>query len=144
MLRPFNINQNTCTSQAMFELEKTFTFEAGHVLKYHDGKCCRPHGHSYELTVKLRGDTLITEGPKQNMLTDFHDIDRVVEPMIDQYLDHRWLNDTLKTDSSTVEFISKWIYEYLEPHLPYLCAVTLNETPSSKVTYTKQQVVSRQ
>jgi len=121
----------------MFELEKTFSFEAAHVLTHHDGKCCRPHGHSYVLTVRLRGEKLIESGPKVNMLIDFNDIAVVVSPLIENFLDHHWINDTLGTDSPTAEYIAKWIYEYLEPKLPMLSAVILNETTTSKVTYTK-------
>jgi 6-pyruvoyltetrahydropterin/6-carboxytetrahydropterin synthase len=121
-----------------FELEKTFRFEAGHALVHHDGKCRNPHGHSYILSVVLRSTSLISSGPKTNMVIDFEDLSNIVIPMIDQYLDHQWLNDTLKSDSPSVEFIAKWTYEYLEPLLPGLYAITVYETHSSKVTYRKQ------
>ena len=121
----------------MFEVEKSFSFEAGHVLKHHDGKCKNPHGHSYQLQIKLRSDKLIASGPKTNMLIDFTDISKVVKPMIEEYFDHRWINETLNTDSATVEFITKWIFDYLEPKLPALYQVTLFETPTSRASYTK-------
>jgi 6-pyruvoyltetrahydropterin/6-carboxytetrahydropterin synthase len=120
----------------MFELEKSFRFEAGHTLKYHDGKCRNPHGHSYELTVHVRAENLIGEGPKTNMVIDFSDLSQIVKPMIEQYLDHKWLNDTLKSESATVEFIAKWIYDFLHPLLPGLTSITLQETHSSRVKYT--------
>ena len=119
----------------MFEIEKTFTFEAGHALHHHDGHCRQPHGHSYILTVHLQSPSLIGDGPKRNMVIDFADISAVVSPMVDTYFDHRWLNDTLETDSPTVEFMSSWIFAYLKPFLPLLTAVSLNETATSKVTY---------
>lgn len=119
----------------MFELEKTYRFEAGHALVHHDGKCRNPHGHSYQLTLHLKSDTLIPSGPKKNMVLDFTDISTIVKPMINQYFDHRWINETLATDSPTVEFMAKWIYDYLLPHLPMLAAVALHETATSKVTY---------
>lgn len=28
---------------------------AGHRLRHHDGKCARPHGHNYDITVEIRG-----------------------------------------------------------------------------------------
>jgi 6-pyruvoyltetrahydropterin/6-carboxytetrahydropterin synthase len=120
----------------MFELEKTFNFEAGHVLKHHDGQCKDPHGHSYRMTIHVRSDKMIQQGPKTNMVMDFADISHLVKPMINEYLEHKWLNDTLQTDSPTTEFIAKWVYEYLAPHLPGLYAVTLQETSTSKVKYT--------
>lgn len=121
----------------MFELEKIFHFEAGHVLEYHDGKCRGPHGHSYTLTVKIRSDTLIQSGPKMNMVQDFSDISDIVRPMIVEYLDHKWLNDSIKTKTPTTEVLVKWIYDYLEPLLPNLASVSLSETASSKVTYSR-------
>ncbi|MBB64486.1 MAG: 6-carboxytetrahydropterin synthase QueD [Waddliaceae bacterium] len=119
----------------MYELEKTFTFEAGHVLTHHDGKCSRPHGHSYGLTVTLRGNNLHKNGPKTNMLIDFSDVSSIVKQMIKDYLDHHWLNDTLKTDSPTAEFIAKWIFDFLNPLLDDLHCITLEETATSRVRY---------
>jgi 6-pyruvoyltetrahydropterin/6-carboxytetrahydropterin synthase len=124
----------------MFEIEKTFYFEAGHSLVHHDGKCRDPHGHSYVLTVILRADELISEGPKTNMVFDFIDFSAVVRPLIETHLDHKWLNDTLETDSPTAEFIAKWIYEKLEPKLSNLYAISLYETHTSKVTYRKNPI----
>ncbi len=120
----------------MYEIEKSFTFEAGHVLKHHDGKCSQPHGHSYKLTVVLCAVQLIAEGPKKNMVIDFLDIGTIVKPMIEKYFDHHWINDTLQTDSPTAEFMARWIYEYLQPFLPGLKSISLNETATAKVTYT--------
>jgi 6-pyruvoyltetrahydropterin/6-carboxytetrahydropterin synthase len=119
----------------MFELEKTFHFEAGHALTHHDGKCKTPHGHSYVMTLHLASDKLIADGPKKNMVIDFTDISDIVKPMIETYLDHKWLNETLQNDSPTVEFIAMWVYEHLSPKLPLLKKVSLYETSTSKVTY---------
>lgn len=121
----------------MFELEKTFRFESGHCLQHHDGKCKDPHGHSYILGVSLTSDTLVPTGPKKNMVLDFADISAIVKPMIEAYFDHKWLNDTLETDSPTVEYMAKWIYDYLKPKLPELSAITIWETSSCKVTYSR-------
>ena len=102
---------------------------------HHDGACREPHGHSYVLEIKVRSDQLIPDGPKKNMVMDFHQLSFVVKPMIAEFLDHKWLNDTLKTDSPTSEFIAKWIYHYLIDRLPLLESVTLSETATSKVVY---------
>jgi 6-pyruvoyltetrahydropterin/6-carboxytetrahydropterin synthase len=119
----------------MFELEKEFSFEAGHQLCHHDGKCRHPHGHSYKLIVKVRHDVLVASGPKKNMLTDFDEISYQVKPLLKSHLDHRWLNDTLETDSPTAEFIARWIYTYLKPLLPHLYSITIFETATSKAIY---------
>lgn len=34
---------------------------AGHRIRHHDGKCSRPHGHNYEITVEITGN-LVEEG----------------------------------------------------------------------------------
>lgn len=122
-------------NKTMFELKRTFTFEAGHTLTHHDGKCRHPHGHSYILTVHIIAEELIQTGPKTNMVMDFSDISRITKQMLDEHLDHKWLNETLNSDSPTVEFIAKWIFDYLEPRLPQLSAVSLHETANSQVTY---------
>lgn len=119
----------------MFELRKRFTFEASHKLHFHDGKCARMHGHSYVLTLVLRGDSLHTNGPRTNMLVDFADISKAAKTMISTYLDHHHLNDTLDTESPTAEYIAKWIYHHLEPALPLLAEVELQETASASVIY---------
>ena len=122
----------------IFELEKTFRFEAGHQLVHHDGKCRNPHGHSYILSVIVRSVELVGSGPKTNMVIDFSDLSAIVAPMIEKYFDHKWINDTLQNESATVEFMAKWIFEYLEPLLPSLYAITLHETHTSKVTYRRE------
>lgn len=121
----------------MYELEKIFTFEAAHSLKYHDGKCRGMHGHSYILYVTIRSEKLHTAGPKIGMVMDFQDLNQIVKPMIDEYLDHRILNETLNSDSTTVEFLCKWIFDFLEPALPNLYGITVYETATSKATYRK-------
>lgn len=119
----------------MYEIQKTFRFEAGHQLAHHDGKCREPHGHSYILTVTLRSEKLIASGPKTNMVMDFGDINSVVKPLIESHLDHKWLNKTLSSDSTTAEYIARWIFEYLESKLPALYSVTVHETATSSATY---------
>ena len=119
----------------MFEIEKRFSFEAGHVLEVHDGKCAFPHGHSYQLTVAVRGEKLQTTGPSQGMVCDFQNISSVVKPMVEEYFDHRWLNETLHTNSPTAEVMAQWIFEYLQPKIPGLYKVSVAETATASATY---------
>ena len=121
----------------MFEIEKIFRFEAGHCLHHHDGQCSQPHGHSYVLSVIIRAKDLVASGPKKNMVVDFGDLSESVKPMIDNYFEHKWLNDTLETDSPTAEYIAKWIYNHLKPGIPNLYSISLYETASSRATYTE-------
>ena len=120
-----------------FEIEHSFPFEAGHVLIHHNGKCSSPHGHSYVVKVKIVASELIDSGPQKNMVLDFYTISSIVGEMIELFLDHKWLNDSLGTDSPSAEFIAHWIFKYLEPKLKGLHSITLFETPTTSATYKK-------
>lgn len=121
----------------MYSVEKEFSFEAGHCLIHHNGKCSQPHGHSYRFIVMLSSSTLIKDGPQKNMIIDFYVLDGIVNPLIEEHLDHKWLNDSLQTDSPSVEYIAKWIFDYLEPLLTGLNAIKVYETPTCSATYSK-------
>ena len=123
----------------MFEIEKTFSFEAGHALEHHDGKCRERHGHSYQLRVAVRKKALEPSGPKQGMVMDFHDISAQVKPMIEKYFDHAWLNETLQTSTPTAEFIAQWIFGYLKSRIPGLFRVTVCETATSSASCIETQ-----
>ena len=129
----------------MFTLTKEFKFEAAHKLVGHDGKCARLHGHSWKAKVVLQGHSLAGHGPKEGMLADYGDVKKVVDPLVDKFLDHRYLNETLKTDRPTSEFVARWLYEKLEGEfgradtgvlvLANLVAVEVEETCTSSCKY---------
>lgn len=52
---------------------KSFTFEAAHRLRNHNGKCRNLHGHSYKVDVAVTGEALVDEGgaSDEGMLFDF-------------------------------------------------------------------------
>ena len=130
----------------MFTVTKSFKFEAAHKLAHHDGKCAEIHGHSYELTVVLKSRDLqkpiLTKdgyqpNPKENMMIDFGDISSIVKPLLTIFLDHKFLNETLQTDSPTAEFIAKFCFDKLKQRMPFplLKAVKIKETDSTEVIY---------
>ena len=120
----------------MYTLKKEFRFEAAHKLPAHDGKCQRLHGHSWRMQVVLQGDRLVTAGPKQGMLKDYGDVSAAVKPLIEQCLDHHYLNETIPSiENPTSENIAKWVFEQLQPIIPELVAVTIFETCTSECTY---------
>lgn len=119
----------------MYELEKTFCFEAAHFVRTCEGKCQRIHGHSFQLTLKLRADQLAQEGAEKNMIVNLLKLDELVGPMLDTYLDHRLLNETLACESPTLEFMAHWIYHFLKPKLTPLFAVTLSAGNQTSATY---------
>ena len=120
----------------MFTITKQFRFEAAHRLPHHDGKCQRLHGHSWRMNIVLQGDRLVTAGPKQGMLKDYGDVSAAVKPLVEQCLDHHYLNETIPSiENPTSENIAKWVFEQLQPIIPELVAVTIYETCTSECTY---------
>jgi 6-pyruvoyltetrahydropterin/6-carboxytetrahydropterin synthase len=117
---------------------KEFRFEAAHQLPHHDGKCRRLHGHSWTGRVYLKGNKLIENGAKQGMLLDFDDIKKHLEPLLTDYLDHHYLNETTGLLNPTSEAIAKWVFEKLEASfLPGLYSVEIRETCTSGSQYKK-------
>lgn len=118
---------------------KEFRFEAAHHLPHHDGKCRRLHGHSWVGRVYVKGEKLIAEGSKQGMVMDYGDIKQYLKPLLDNFLDHYYLNETTGLENPTSEAIAKWIYEKLEHMgLPGLQAVEIKETCTSGCRYSKK------
>lgn len=116
---------------------KEFRFEAAHKLPHHDGKCRRLHGHSWIGQVYVRGNQLIEQGSKQGMLMDYGDIKHYIQPLLDDFLDHHYLNETTGLVNPTSEAIAKWIFEKLEKAgLPGLYAIEIRETCTSGARYT--------
>lgn len=115
------------------EIRRTYTFEAAHRLPcVPDGhKCGRVHGHSYRVTVHLRGSVQCA-GPEAGMVVDFGRVDAAVKPLI-ATLDHRPLNEHPDLYNPTSEIIARWFVVSLRGLLPMLHAVTVSETERSEV-----------
>lgn len=118
-----------------FTLRKRFTFEAAHFLPRHDGKCRRMHGHSWVGWVEVTGSELHESGPEAGMVMDFGRIAEVITPMVDGYLDHHLLNETLGVESPTSEAVARWVYTHLTSQGMTVQAVTVEETCTSVCTY---------
>lgn len=119
----------------MWEIEKRFTFEAAHMLPHHDGKCQRLHGHSWKGSIIVRSEKLISSGPKIGMVMDYGDIKAVLQPLIDDYLDHHDLNKTTGLENPTSEALAKWLYDVLRLQIPWIVCVTIEETCTSAARY---------
>lgn len=71
---------------------KEFRFEMAHALLNHDGPCKNIHGHSYQLSVTLKGKPIEgVENPKDGMVIDFSDLKKIVNEEIIQPFDHSLL-----------------------------------------------------
>lgn len=70
-------------------ITKKFTFETGHALFGHDGKCKNIHGHSYSLFVTVLGRPISeSSNPKFGMVMDFSDLKKIVKEEIVNPFDH--------------------------------------------------------
>ena len=70
-------------------ITKKFTFETGHALYGYDGKCKNIHGHSYILSVTVKGNPITdTSDPKYGMVIDFGDLKKLVKKEIVDDFDH--------------------------------------------------------
>jgi 6-pyruvoyltetrahydropterin/6-carboxytetrahydropterin synthase len=122
----------TCPEEALMEIYKQFTFEAAHRLPNvpPGHKCARLHGHSFEVTVHVRGPLSTDTG----WVMDFADLKAVVKPVIDE-LDHYYLNEIAGLENPTSEVIARWIWRRLASMLPGLTQIVVRETCTSGCIY---------
>ena len=114
------------------EIYKEFTFEAAHRLPHAPPghKCARLHGHSFRVSVHVRGPI----DPRAGWVMDFGDIKAAFRPLHDA-LDHRYLNEIAGLENPTSEVLAMWIWDALAPTLPGLSEVVVRETCSSGCRY---------
>jgi 6-pyruvoyltetrahydropterin/6-carboxytetrahydropterin synthase len=115
------------------EIYKSFTIEAAHRLPNlpDDHKCSRLHGHSFTIEVHVSGDIDETTG----WVMDFADISVAIKPVF-ECLDHRYLNEIEGLENPTSENLAKWLWHKLNPQLPLLSSIVVNETCTSGCIYT--------
>lgn len=109
---------------------KTFRFDAAHQL-FHlpkDHKCHRLHGHTYAVTVYVKGP--LTD---KHWVVDYADIKAAFEPVMAAF-DHKNLNEVMRLPT-TAENVAKVIWQKLIGALPGLCKLTVQETADSGVEY---------
>ena len=124
----------------MFELTIIEEFEAAHRLPDYEGKCCRLHGHNWKVEAIVRG----TELDELGMLVDFKAIKNALKGVLDRF-DHRFLNELEPFAAGinpTAENLARIIFEELAKSDAFvrdseLFAITVYETPTSSVTYTR-------
>jgi 6-pyruvoyltetrahydropterin/6-carboxytetrahydropterin synthase len=91
----------------MYRLQVKSHFDAAHYIKDYVGKCSRMHGHRWEVEVVVEGKML----DSKNMLLDFGEMKLNLETLLEAFLDHHLLNETLKESNVTAEFLAKWVYD---------------------------------
>jgi len=101
----------------MVFLSRDFTFDAAHRIVDYSGKCENLHGHTYKLTVTIKGEV-----SSNGMVLDFTILKKIVNENIIDKLDHKYLNDIF--ENSTTENIATWIFNTLrERFLTYNCKI---------------------
>jgi len=114
---------------ATVEIACEFDYEAAHWLPLvpEGHQCGRMHGHSYHLTVTIRGPVGL-----DGFVIDFADVKAAVLPLVKQ-LDHQTLNEIDGLDNPTVENQLVWFWDRLP--IPGLFELHLRETRTNSATY---------
>jgi 6-pyruvoyltetrahydropterin/6-carboxytetrahydropterin synthase len=114
------------------EIFKVFKFDAAHRLPNVSSghKCAQVHGHSFRVEIHVQGKA----DPHTGWVMDFADIAIAFQPILDQ-LDHKYLNDIEELANPTSENLAKWIWQRLQPALPQLSKVVIQESSESGCVY---------
>ena len=112
---------------------KEFTFDSAHNLKWHDGKCVNLHGHTYKMQVGVKGKI-----DDNGVVIDFGDLKKIVNELIDEKLDHKYLNDFY--ENPTAELMAIDILKELKKKVQGIYLIRLWETPTSFVEATNEDL----
>lgn len=119
----------------MFTVVKIFSISCSHKLDLdYLSNCTRVHGHNYKVEVGITNDNISHE---TGMIMDFNDIKKIFKENVEEYLDHRHLNDLpdFKLINPTAEAMSKFIFDRLKPHIKNLSFIKVWETDTSYCNY---------
>jgi 6-pyruvoyltetrahydropterin/6-carboxytetrahydropterin synthase len=96
----------------MFELKVKSRFAGAHQLTMVGQKCENLHGHNWHVEVCVMGERLNSAG----VLADFGDIKRAVRTVVEDELDHKFLNelDIFEGGQPTSERIAVYIAQRVQ------------------------------
>ncbi|MDR1652033.1 MAG: 6-carboxytetrahydropterin synthase QueD [Synergistaceae bacterium] len=118
-------------------LRREFTFDAAHRLMQYHGKCEKLHGHTYRMSVDIKG-----RPDDEGMIMDFVRVKEIVGAEIISKFDHAYLNDIIPQPSA--ENIARYVFEKLDPLLEgpncSLDAVRVWETERSSVIFSRDDM----
>lgn len=114
------------------EILKEFSFDAAHRLPNvpPGHKCARLHGHTYQVTIHVRGSV----DAKLGWVVDFGDVKAAFKPLEAQ-LDHHLLNEIPGLENPTSENLARWLWQNLVPKLPGLSEVVVKENATCGCIY---------
>lgn len=116
-------------------LVRTYYFEAAHRLPnvQPEHKCARVHGHSYCVEVVVSGAV----NPELGWCVDYGEIDEIWEPLHKAF-DHHYLNEIPGLENPTSEYLARYIWDYLKPHLVGVERIVVMETREARCEYQGQ------
>jgi 6-pyruvoyltetrahydropterin/6-carboxytetrahydropterin synthase len=99
----------------MFTISVQAHYDAAHLLRYHEGKCARMHGHRYTVEVAVRAPEVGIEG----MVYDFGDLKKHLRELAGRF-DHQNLNEIppFTEIESTAENQAKFFFDEIKKRLP--------------------------
>ncbi|MCF8369348.1 MAG: 6-carboxytetrahydropterin synthase [Bacteroidales bacterium] len=104
---------------ANIRVTKEFTFEMAHALLGYDGSCKYVHGHSYGLSVTVKGKPIESKtNPKLGMVIDFGDLKKIVKENVVDIFDHALVLNAATPGGgfkSTRELFDKLIFVDYQP-----------------------------
>lgn len=112
-------------------VSKSFKMDCAHSLEgfVEPGhKCANMHGHTYGITIVCEGEMIIP------WLVDYAEIAAAWQP-IHNKLDHQNLNKVLAPMITTAENLAIWIAEQLEPALPMLSEIHVQDSTTTNVIF---------
>lgn len=115
--------------EKMVSVTRRFTFEYGHCLPDHEGTCANTHGHSGVIELEVTRDTSAPGAvgpvetrqgqPDTGMVIDLGNLKQLAAPIIHDYLDHCYLNESLPAgyQPPTAENIAEFFFTYMSNRL---------------------------
>lgn len=103
----------------LIRITKEFHFEMAHALYNHDGKCANIHGHSYCLSVTIKGKVKVQNGhPKNGMVIDFSHFKKIINKEIIDSFDHALLFNGNSPHKKSIPKNSGFTNIILTPYQP--------------------------
>jgi len=87
-------------------------FSSAHIINNYPGKCSRLHGHTWKVSVWVRGDEKDLDS--NGILWDFSNLSDSIEE-----LDHKFINDIVQVNP-TAENLTLYLYKKIKSAAPYL------------------------
>ncbi len=101
--------------------------------------CAVMHGHTFRIQIHIQGPIQ----PETGWVMDFSELDSHVQTLRGE-LDHRVLNEVAGLENPTTELLARWIWQRLQPSVPGLSRIVIQENPNSGCVYTGESLSNNQ